>query len=257
MVRIKSANRAPAILAAMVAVLAQSCAPTHKGIALGSAQRLRLETAMPLTASGLSSAAADILHAFDIPVNADPLLVGASADADRTSPAVSRPDASRRALASFFEALRANGVSISRLRPGDYESLYALSNLPVVLGVLTMHFPDKRFEPLEAKSLPPQSLLSLTKHPERLRLHLAVSMKSAGETYIVDTKDGVSWQGLADERLAGQVITIDQPKASGYGQIVGHMVFSSLPITEIRGYLDEWYSAFPATHSPPSVERIE
>ncbi len=244
------------LAAAFAAGLWIGCAHVGGGGSLdtGVSNRLSVTQAFALTPSALRTAAEEMLTAFGAPVRAVKPGNGLSLTGARDS--TDSADYAARHFETFLRELRGRGLTVARLRPGAYESLYALSGLPVLIGALVLHFPDRRFEPLDKEAPPAEMFERLVDYAPFVRFHVLAAMQHAGETYIVTTRDGIRWQGLARERLAGQVIPIDHRDTRGYGQIVGHFIFSSLPTAEIRGHIDEWYDAFPHAYVRPSVVDI-
>jgi hypothetical protein len=155
---------------------------------------------------------------------------------------------------NYIRFLSRNGVSVLILEPDTYESIRALAPLPVALCIAVTHFRGKDIANRNRTDLV-ESLHSGTipgDYP--VSIHCITSIGRTENGYRCQTNDGLTFGGLVNERLTGQIFT---DHGGSYIQIAGVLVASSMQPIQIRGYLDEWFEYMPSGSGKPTIIPIQ
>jgi len=152
--------------------------------------------------------------------------------------------------------LENRGYTVVTEQPDNYESIYALSKLPVLIWTLIIHHPDKKSTLITDKNLTLHKTSQLASYINDVHLHLITRIAKSDEIYKITTYDGLTFSGRANDNLNAQILTGDTKEGTGYIQIIDCFFISSLPILEIEHHIDEWYSRTPYNYTKPKIKEM-
>lgn len=157
---------------------------------------------------------------------------------------------------SLFEALEQHDLYTFTLNPGTYESVYALSQLPVVVALITIPLNKASFAPLQTDRIGSARPVELMLDGRAPQIRIVTGIERDTHGYWLQTADNLRVHGLSQDRFSGAVVPLgEETGGDEYCQIVSHIVVSALPAVELEGHFEEWYSFMPNTYRKPKIRR--
>lgn len=158
-------------------------------------------------------------------------------------------------ISALASMIKYRGYTIATQQPDTYESIYALSKLPLLIWVLIIHHKNKDSFITDREPTFDKTAL-LSPYAEDMKLHLIKNIEKSNETYSVVTYDNITFSGLANDNCNAQVITGSGEASARYFQIVDCFFVSSLPLMEIEEHIAEWYTQTPYTYVKPNIRKF-
>ncbi|MFP4418334.1 MAG: hypothetical protein ACLFSB_13775 [Chitinispirillaceae bacterium] len=159
-------------------------------------------------------------------------------------------------LRGMFEALEQHGLNTYTLDPGTFESVYALSQLPVMIGLITIPLHKREFAPMKADRIGSALPTELALEGRNPRLRIVRSIQRDAHGYWIQTTGNMRMHGLSEDRFVGTVVPVGDNAENGkYCQIVSHIVISALTSVDLEGHFEEWYGFMPHTSRKPNIRR--
>ena len=152
--------------------------------------------------------------------------------------------------------LKIREYNVTTIQPCTYESIYALSKLPVLIWALIIHHPDKKSKFITDKNLTLEKTSILSPYEENIQLHLISMIDKSGKIFKIKMHDGITLEGVATDNLNAQVISGEQGTNSKYLQVVDCFIVTLLPILELSEHIDEWYESLPYEYKKPEIQEI-
>lgn len=159
-------------------------------------------------------------------------------------------------ISTFAALLSGRGYSVITLQPATYESICALSKLPVLVWFVVIHYPDNKPSLISDRKLSMLQTQRLASHADAIRLHCITAIEKSVNTYEILSKDGMVFQGIPRDTLQGQIVPESPKNSSRYAQIIECLCISILPEYEIERHLDDWYGTIPQPFTKPEIRRI-
>ena len=97
-----------------------------------------------------------------------------------------------RNLHAMCAILKTRGYNVATIRPCTYESLYALSKLPLLIWTPIIHHPDKKSNIITEKRLTIEKTAILSSYANDIKLHLITIMGKTEKMYKIRMLDGVA-----------------------------------------------------------------
>jgi len=151
--------------------------------------------------------------------------------------------------------LKNKGYTVATEHPDTYESIYALSKLPLLIWTLIIHHQDKKSTFISEKDITLYKTSLLSPYAADLQLHLIINVEKSGETYKITTHDGLTFSGLANDYLNAQILS-GSPEEDAYIQITNCFFITSLPIMEVEEHLEEWFTRTPYEYVKPKIQEF-
>jgi hypothetical protein len=152
--------------------------------------------------------------------------------------------------------LKTRWYTMAAVSPCTYESIYALSKLPVLIWAVIIHHPDRKGGFISDKNLSLERTDLLLPFADNIRLHFIGMIDKTGNIYKITMRDGTILEGVAADHLNGQVTLTGEDADSKYLQTADCYVVTLLPLIELNEHIDEWYSAIPYEHKKPEIREI-
>ncbi len=175
----------------------------------------------------------------------------------------SQPDSAQQITSSDIKnisvitsILKSRGYCVAMLEPATYESVDALSKLPVLILTAIIHHPDNKNALINDTNLTLNST-ALQQHIDNLQIHLIDNIKMENKTCYMTTRSGLTLQGMETDKLTSQILSIEDKTTSQYLQIVDCIIVSTLPLFELQGHLNEWYASRPYRNIKPQVKEMQ
>jgi hypothetical protein len=159
-------------------------------------------------------------------------------------------------ISVITDILKNRGYCVAVLEPATYESIDALSKLPVLIWAVIIHYPGNNTSLISDTNLTIHSN-TLKQYSENIQIHLIDNITKINNTYNITTRNRLSIQGLETDKLTSQILSIEEKSTSHYLQIVDCIIVSSLPLLELREHLNEWYSSIPYRNIMPQIKEIQ
>jgi len=153
--------------------------------------------------------------------------------------------------------LKNRGYTVGTIAPCTYEAIYALSKLPVLIWVLIIHHDNSPKTLLTDKNISIFDTTLLSRYADHMQLHLISSIDKSVDGYQATTHDGTTLQGLVNDKLNGQILSVEKNEAATYIQIVDCFIVTLLPFLECNEHLAEWYEPFRYMYEKPMVKEIK
>ena len=160
-------------------------------------------------------------------------------------------------LQAMTAVLKTRGYNVARISPCTYESLYALSKLPLLIWTCLIHHPDKKSKIITDKALTIEKTDLLSSYANDIKLHLISIIDKTEKIYKIKMLDGVVLEGVANDNLNAQVLSGGEDTGSKYLQVVDCFLVTLLPILELNEHIDEWYLSIPYEHKKPQIQEIK
>lgn len=159
-------------------------------------------------------------------------------------------------LQVMIAILKTGGYNVATIRPCTYESIYALSKLPLLTWTLIILHPGKKSKFITEKDLTLKKTAILSLYANDIQLHLISMIDKKEKIYKIRMLDGVVLKGVANDNLNAQVLPGGEDTDSKYLQVVDCFIVTLLPILELNEHIDEWYSSIPYEHKKPEIHEI-
>lgn len=160
-------------------------------------------------------------------------------------------------LQATIAILKTREYTVATIRPCTYESLYALSKLPLLIWTPVIHHAGRKSKFIAEKDLTIDKTALLSSYANNIQLHLISTIDKTEKMYKVRMLDGLVLEGIANDNLNAQVMSEGEDTDSGYLQVIDCFIVTLLPILELNEHLEEWYSSIPYEHMKPQIREIE
>lgn len=238
--------------------LFMGCSNVYTNVKCGLSAQYPGAGSVELDANAVREGLVHIFRAFEDSIPADTLedLWRASLK-NHTMPVNSSAEPLIANLSVALSILRHRGVLAYFMSPETYESVYAVSSLPVLVCVLMIHYKERKIDPIDIHELESNSMNLLGRYSGEIELHILGSIQKSEKAYTITTHDGIVWHGLPTDRLNGYLFQEKTKYRSGYCQIVGHLILSRLPYFEIAGHIRERLISLPYTFKIPEIKEFK
>ena len=162
-----------------------------------------------------------------------------------------------RNIPTFAALCTGIGYNVMTMQPVTYESVYALSKLPVLLWLVVVHYPAGKPALMSGKELSIYQTALLKKHAASIRIHCITSLEKTGDAFLAVTREGLVFNGLPNDTMQGQIVTESPDMGSHYVQVVDCLCISLLPEQELALYLDDWYRNLSYVFVKPEIHRLQ
>jgi hypothetical protein len=153
----------------------------------------------------------------------------------------------------FTAMLEKYGYSVIALQPATYESIVALSKLPVILWLIVITYPDKSSLLISDTTISIFETGRLAGKENLISLHSINAIEKTVNMHRIITSDGRIFNGTRTDTLQGQITTIPGKNGSVYTQIIDCICISLLPQREINNHLNDWYKNIPDQYIKPRI----
>lgn len=171
---------------------------------------------------------------------------------------LSLPDSSVAHMVNFqamIATLKTRGYNVATIKPCTYESIFALSKLPLLIWTPIIHHKGKKSFITE-KNLTLGKTAVLSSYANDIQLHLISMIDKAEKIYKIKMLDDVVLEGVANDNLNAQVLSVGEDTDLKYLQVVDCFIVTLLPILELSEHIDEWYESLPYEHKKPEIQEI-
>ena len=171
----------------------------------------------------------------------------------------SLPDTSAAKMVNFqamIAILETRGYNVAIIKPCTYESIFALSNLPLLIWTLIIHHPDKKSRLITEKNLAIEKTAILSPYAHDIQLHLISMIDKTEKMYKIRTLDDLVLEGVANDNLNAQVLSKGEAPDSHYLQVIDCYIVTLLPVLELNEHINEWYSSISYEHKKPEIKDV-
>ena len=160
-------------------------------------------------------------------------------------------------LTVYTGVLKFRGYNSATIQPCTYESIYALSKLPLLIWTLIIHHPDKKSNFITDKTLSIEKASILEPYAENIQLHLISMIDKSGNIYKIEMHDGIVLEGTATDILNAQIVSGEQSTSPKYLQVVDCFFVTLLPVLELNEHINEWYKSLPYDYKKPEIQELK
>ncbi len=242
----------------LIATFFIQCASVHKSYYSELIPRYPGTASLSLSDSSCIEGLKSMLVTFGDTLNVDTLTSLWHEIKNQTSTTVSKsPKPSIEAITVMTSFLRNQGYTIATINPDSYESLFALSKLPLLMWTLIIHHQDSKPAFITKKDVALFNPSVLSDKAPDLQLHLTKNIIKSDDTYTITTLDGFTLSGLATDQCNAQILPGTRNTPAKYLQVVDCFIVSLLPPIEIQEHIDEWYSTTPYKYVKPAIKGLQ
>lgn len=242
----------------LLTILSFHCASGNKYNGIGLVPRYKGDETLSLTDSSLIKGLEYQFRAFNDTISKDTITYLWNAYRKQLSDhSLSRSnETSINTLRIMIAVLKTKGYNLAAIRPCTYESLYALSKLPLLIWIPIIHHPAKKSELITEKELTIDKTDLLSSYTKEIQLHLVGTIDKKEKTFKIGMLNGVMLEGIANDNLNAQILPLGNDADSQYLQVVDCFIVTLLPILELKEHINEWYGSIPYEHKKPKIEEI-
>lgn len=251
-------NRIKYLLCVLLVIvpLVLLCGPTKNLMNCGLASKYDGMPSLNTKKNTLTIGLKDLLNSFNDSVGLDTIhFLWQSFHSGTTDSMEKKSISDIHNILAMTDILKNKGYCVAMLEPATYESIDALSKLPVLIWAIIIHHPDNKSSLISDTNLTLQSGV-LEHYEDNIQIHLIDNITKENNTYSVVTRNKLTLQGLETDKLTSQILSIEGKTNSQYLQVVDCIIISSLPLLELRGHLNEWYASIPYRNIKPIIKEV-
>lgn len=244
------------IIICQLFVLFSNCASSRIMPDCGIVSRYSGKNTLSLSGKSLKQGLQSQFEAFNDSINLDSIyyiwdMYYRHSEADKNN----FPIADIENIIPFARVLNNQGYTTVISKPATYESIYALSKLPVLIWIALVKHSDNKYL-ITDKNISLAKRSPFLKDSIPIQLHIIKSIQKTENNFHIVTNDGIILKGLATDNCNAQIHTDIAGVKAPYIQIIDFLIISTLPSIEMENHIEDWYNSLPYTFEKPNIVEL-